>query len=53
MWREFKLLNIMLVTGVLDLQEFLDNFETISFRLRVESRKEGGCRMQLANASLS
>jgi len=52
-WREYKLLNMVIATGVLELQAFLTDFDEVSYRLRVESRKESRCRMQLANASLS
>ena len=53
MWREYKLLNTVIMTGVLELQAFLDDFDEISYRLRVESRKGNRCRMQLANILLS
>ena len=51
MWREFKLANTIIMTGIIDLSTLIANFDDVSNRIKVESRKGGKCRMQLANAT--
>ena len=49
LWREMKLVNTVLVSGVIELSTLIENFDIVSEHLKVESRKGGKCRMQLAN----
>ena len=53
MWREYKLVYMIIKTGAVELSALMADFDDVSYRLRVESRKGKRCRMQLANASLS
>ena len=52
-WREYKLVYMIIKTGAVELSALMADFDYVSYRLRAESRKGKRCRMQLANASLS
>jgi hypothetical protein len=47
-WREMKLINIVITSGVIELSTLIENFDVVSEHLKVESRKSGKYRMQLA-----
>ena len=45
-WREMKLIKLVVVTGFISLRQFFHEFKNISINLQVEKRR-GGARMQL------
>ena len=48
-WREYKLAYMIIKTGVVELFTLVADFDNVSYRLRVESRKGKRCRMQSVN----
>jgi len=48
-WREMKFANIVLISGIIALSTLIENYDIVSEHLKVESMKNGKCRMQLAN----